>query len=393
MTLILERPVQGPATHAFVIGVGSYPDAKPGKGAKPELRMVSDIASAADGAKLMSDWLIENQDRLAAPLASLELLVGEADYPVGADPYPWANPKAVAEPTAANVKASGKSWVKRLKANPGSVALFYACGHGARLGSKPLLFLKDLNNDDLDAWRYLNVGQAAEAFKQLAEISAAFFFLDACQEFSPQLELSKTEDLAARFIAPLDPFKLQSARDKVALLCATSDGLLAYEGLLSPDSKVRIGRFTQTLKLALSGASVRWSGGRWIVDPGGLLVDLKPLHRNVRPEWRDQLFEPSQPVTPNEAFPIVAPADPLVPVLVTTDPIQAMGQYDLVIFASPDRTPPRLAVRTVRTEKAWLAWIKASRLPHYAVAEAEAAIHQEMFVPNAPLFDQRIPIA
>jgi hypothetical protein len=40
MTKIFERAVQPPATHAFVIGVGGYPYAKPGQGIDPALRNV-----------------------------------------------------------------------------------------------------------------------------------------------------------------------------------------------------------------------------------------------------------------------------------------------------------------------------------------------------------------
>ncbi len=144
-------------------------------------------------------------------------------------------------------------------------------------------FLTDLNADPLDPWGgYLNLGETATAFKQLGPIKAAFFFVDACQEFSPKLDLMKTRG-GARFIAPLDVFRLQEAREKVALLSATSDGRLAYEGEWSEDKAIKIGRFTQILTLALDGASVRLKAGRWVVYPAGLFEELKLLHRKPAP--------------------------------------------------------------------------------------------------------------
>lgn len=393
MTTIFERAVAAPATHAFVIGVGSYPHAKPGQGIDAALRNVPDITSAADGARLMCDWLLSNQDNLIAPLASVELLIGEAAYRPGTARHPWVNPKAepIDTPDYKNVEKAGKDWVNRLKVRPGDVAFFYACGHGARLGSDPVLFLTDLNHDDLDPWGgYLNVGETATAFKQLAPIKAAFFFVDACQEFSPKLELMKTRG-GARFILPFDPYKSNLAREKVALLSATSDGLLAYEGDWTEDKAVKIGRFTGTLQQALDGAAVRLKSSRWVVHPGSLVEDLKALH-GLRPDWRDKPFEPSQPLMPNEVYPIVVPSSPLVPVKIVTDPRQAMEKYDVRIFTKPDRVPPCLQERLRGATEEWIVWMDASAMPHFAVAEDNAGFFQEIFIPNCPILDQKITV-
>ena len=41
---------------------------------------------------MMCDWLLGNQDKLIAPLASLEVLIGDAAYLPGTIPHPWVNP-------------------------------------------------------------------------------------------------------------------------------------------------------------------------------------------------------------------------------------------------------------------------------------------------------------
>jgi hypothetical protein len=397
MTLIFEnlaRDPAKPATHAFVIGVGAYPDAKPGKGFNKDLRAVPDVASAADSAKRMCDWLIEMKDALDAPLASLEVLIGDAAHPVGATPYAWSTAQPTDPPTVANVEAAGIEWLGRLQAQPGDVAFFYACGHGARLGTEPVLFLQDLNTKQAHPWGgFLNVGETANAFKQLAPIKAAFFFLDACQEFSPKLELSQAK-WVAQFIAPQDPFQPQLSREKVFLLSATAAGLKAYDGPCSQDASMRLGRFTQTLCLAMDGASVRSRGDRWVVHPASVLEDIMYLY-GLRADWRDDElpFEPTQSAFPTGFFPIVVPRAPRVPIVVSTDPAPAILQYDLRIFDNTSRAPPVVDQRLARAPTEWLAWVPASRLTHIAVAEGNGVAHEAMFSPDTPIFDQRISIS
>src|SRR5262245_21576729 len=117
MTLLFQRPVAGPATHAFIIGVGGYPNAKPGQGGVAMLQNVKDIRSAANSAMLVVDWLLDHQDSLAAPLASLEALISDAAIPPPAlaTAYAWTHPPGVpiADPTLANVTAAGLDWVAR----------------------------------------------------------------------------------------------------------------------------------------------------------------------------------------------------------------------------------------------------------------------------------------
>jgi hypothetical protein len=293
-----------------------------------------------------------------------------------------------------SVKKAGRAWVKRLSAQPGDVALFYACGHGARLASEPVLFLGDLNVDEIEPWgAYLNLGATALAFKQLVPIKSAFFFVDACQEFSVKLELIKTGG-GAQIIQAYSALRLAEARDKVTLLCAASDGRLAYEGDWIDDPKVKIGRFTQVLLKALDGAAARPKDNRWTVHHGSLMEDLKLLHRAWRPDWRDKPFEPSQVIGPNEMVPIVWPPNPEVPILIRTDPEQAMNDYDLRIFSERKRVPPCVAARGKRDPTDWLAWVNASRLPLFAVAEnSDGVFYEEIFTPQNSIYDQRIRIS
>jgi len=370
------------------MGVGDYPSAKPGKGVIADLRTVQDLPSAADSAKLMCDWLIDNQDKLAAPLASLEVLI--SDPAQAANRYKWRNGKPVDPATGVKVIAAGQQWLKELTTRPGDVAFFYACGHGAGYSGQPVIFLSDLNADQANPWSHLNIGNTANAFRQLKDIKAGFFFADTCREFIKNFELENAQE--SRFIRN----KLPSPddRDKVWLLGAASGALLAYEGNLARDRSVRIGRFTQTLLKGLDGASARWRFNKWTIYPSGLWDDLKTLQRVYFPEWKDLPFEPSQGVTQNDPIPIIHHTDPFLPVLVLTEPEDAVARFDLRIGEKNDGQPPWVASRDSKAADAWLAEVKGDhRTPLYALALDGAGHYFSVFVPDQPRFDQRVSIA
>lgn len=393
------------ATHAFVIGVGDYPHAKQGQGTNPALRQVRDLPSAADGAKLMCDWLIQNEDKLAAPLGSIEALI--SDVPGGQPRYLPRDARLLGKidrADARTIPAAGKAWLQRLQGDPGSTALFYACGHGANYGMQPVLFHSDLNQGDLgSAWAHLNIGTMAQAFRQLPQLRLAFFFLDACGEYVKDFPPNVRDD---GFVSPELPGAGDS--DKVWLLSAASSGLLAYPGTAThlaerdPEfaasvdgrTKVKIGRFTQALSKRLDGASARWADGAWSVDNMGLWSDLRQLHRVYFPSWGDKLFEPSQFLTPNSRLPIISHSKPRLPVLVLTEPADRAAEFELRIGLADDGAEPWLDFRSRRCSEAWLTHVEGDRSrPFYALAVLDNKVcHSSFFKADQPQFDQRIPI-
>lgn len=421
MTLVYERaPAAGEAaTHAFVIGVGAYPQAKAGQGALAALRGVPDIPSAGDSAKLVCDWLLRNKDALSAPLGSLELLLSEAAPRPGTTAYAWTNqgdwndPAAqVDAPDDGHVSAAGDAWVDRIR--PGDVAIFYICGHGARSGSEGVVFLSDLNKRKSKPWTHINVVQAALGFKQLANVKAAFFFVDACQELLPRFELNIVNRRDEVAISPgFDAFD-PSNREKVALLAGASSGHLGYEGAAPTDDEakavyetfaaglptapqVRIGRFTQTLLKALDGAAVRYFGTDLVVYAGDVFVDLKPLYQ-LRDDWREKLFDPVQMLAMSDSVPIVRPTNPLVPVLMRTHPEDRFGRCEVRVFGdtakAKELSPP------FRGSTSWVAEVTPSMTWHRVVATLHddatppAAIgdYEADFLPSRSLYDVRITI-
>ncbi|MBJ7484434.1 hypothetical protein [Brevundimonas sp.] len=412
MTLIFEDKTVEKGLHAFVIGVGDFPFAKPDLGTNPKLQAVRDLPSAADSAKLMCDWLLANRDSMTPRLRSLEVLI--SDVPGGDTRY-LARDARVLQPIgradSATVPTAGGDWIGRLDEDEGSTAFFYACGHGANHGMQPVLFLSDINRrTGGDAWSHLNIGVMAQAFRQKPEIAAASFLLDACGEYVPVFPDNAREN---GFITPDIPGPTD--RDKVWLLAAASAGSLAYPGVSTEDllhdpryapqfeekvdsgSGVRFGRFTQTLIKGLEGSSSRWSNAGWHVDAMGLWSDLRQLHRIYFPAWKDKPFEPSQVMSPNIRLTLIRHDAPRLPVVVEIDPPQRAADFDLRIGLSGDGDQPWIGVGGGRTPGPWVTHIAADRSrPYYALAIDPNAppppCHSSFFMADQPQFDQRVTI-
>jgi hypothetical protein len=72
------RPVQGPATHAIIIGVGRYPHLGNGDGPlTPNHDGMGQLTSPPHSARAVARWLIRSLHDPAKPLADVALLVSE----------------------------------------------------------------------------------------------------------------------------------------------------------------------------------------------------------------------------------------------------------------------------------------------------------------------------
>lgn len=395
MTLLFSRQPGGPpATHAFVIGVGGYPNAKPNTGYLSDL-IADDVPSAADSAKFFCDWLLENRDRLVAPLASLEVLI--TDTAEGEDRYPWnpplpdghSMPAQIGEANAANVLTAGAAWLDHGRVREGDAVIFFCCGHGASLSSEPVLFLGDLNENPANPWSFINVQSLGRSLRKNDRIESAYLFMDACGETIPGFSLAGNQD--TRFW-PAPGFAASEAW-KVMLLCATPSGILAHDGAM-PNSAVRLGRFTQTLVKALNGALVGDWDGRWAVDSASLASQLKNLREFYFPGWNEHPFEPGPLMGFNEIRHIVVPDQPIIPIKARVSPKEAFDGHALCIGEQPP--PPIPADNSVPFDdiaRVWRPEMPPSTTARYAVVHKGDAFHVLHFTPNKPHFDLKVPIA
>ena len=382
MTILVNRPISGSKTHALVIGVGCYPDAKPNRGVDSRLRDVPDLDSAADSAKLVCDWLLEYQDQLSAPLSSLEALISDTD--TDQNRYRWEYGPVDAA-TEANVMQKGYEWYQRVVAEEGNIAFLYCCGHGASHLNHPILFLEDLNKDVRAVWKFVDLQLLAISLQKNKKVAAAFLFSDACGEFVTEFELSKAQD--TRFYAAPNP--ITPSRNQVSLLCAAAEGQLAYEGR-QPGGDVMLGRFTQALIAGLRGLSARSVRRAFSVHSRDLLSDLKHLRRAYFDHWDDDLpFEPYQAITATDSLPIVRPTSFLLPVIVMVDPVERTSEFGLLISRNNSPNDPHLQERGRGDPRPWRVEIPPGHDAHYAIAVSTIGKHHwSLFQPIGPIFEQ-----
>ncbi|UQR62952.1 hypothetical protein LRP30_40505 [Bradyrhizobium sp. C-145] len=371
MSLVYERKINGPATHAFVIGVGAYPYAKPG--ASPfgpntplPLSNVPDLDSAPVGAKLFCDWVISHADGLPAPLGSVHIaLSAPPPAPSSATQYEWksrfatgsavdprGNSIAVSSTDAVSIQKDGTDWSQRLLSVPNQVAIFYICGHGAAVPTRSIVLLSDVAGGPIatkSPWEsHIDVQYLAGIMSRQPELQEGYLFVDACQEVITDVVLGQIDSSVGigdtlRFFPP----SLAMTKNKVLLLVPGPMGQLTYD-----DGKAGGGRFTQVLVEALNGAGARnYSGaGQW-----GVLLDGLPRAMNILYRLRGWPLDAFNP-TPVRSFvssgPIVRyQTPPEVPFAVMLDPAIAINQADQVCLR--DAADNVIAARADRAEQ-WI---------------------------------------
>lgn len=382
MTLVYSRPVAaGAAVHAFILGVGSYPAAKPTgprAASRPaELYNVKDLPSAAAGAALFADWLIAHADLLPAPLASVEMLLSDPARPAGkGGSYDWVSRaefadalahggtdprggvKRVAAANLAQVSKAGLGWADRLTGGPAAhVAIFFICGHGVAIPTRSLVFLEDLAGLPAPAtsWEpFVDVQLLASTLQRVGAIQTAYLFVDACQETVAQVILSQADPTTAagpgvRFFTPEG---FSATASKVLLLVPGPMGTLAFD-----DGEDKGGRYTHVLIEALSGAAARETSG---TGTWGVFADVLPraMKQLYALRWTDGALVPTPAASPVSDAPLVQfnGARPQVPVRIRFDPPAAINQAQKVWLQDP--AGAEIAARADRAD-VWLERVPA----------------------------------
>lgn len=383
MTTVYERVVPGAAVHAFVVGVGAYPFAKPGHAGPntPDaLTKVKDLPSAARGAARFADWLIAHADQLPARLASVELLISDPAFkPQAGGKYEWTtrpafaaalagggvdprSESAVEAATEANVEVAGQRWVSRLEAgDEPHVAIVFICGHGVALTSRSLVLLEDLAGlpKPRSRWEpFVDVQLLAATLGKVPTVRNAYVFVDACQEVLTAHWVATNDPTTSpyqgvRFFAPED---LAIVDSKVLLLLPGPMGSLAFD-----DGAGEGGRYTHVLIEALSGAAARDATGQgdWKVHSDRLARAMAELY-DLR--WSDHPLTPVPSPAPASDPALVTfsrTAPPKVPVRIRLDPAGAARHPGKQVeLQSPEGAviAPWLADGEV-----WLEWVEARR--------------------------------
>nr|GEU29183.1 hypothetical protein [Tanacetum cinerariifolium] len=164
-----------PGTHVLIVGVGSYPHF-PGHTVE---NPVGQVEMTARSAFALARWFTNSHTNEATPLRSVRLLLSGDETRTKAERYFRCG---IQTATFANFEAEFWEWQNALKADDGSVAVFYFAGHGIGNAIAQSLFLEDYNQNInrplAGAVNYTNLRQSVT---QNESIDSAWFFIDACR--------------------------------------------------------------------------------------------------------------------------------------------------------------------------------------------------------------------
>jgi len=259
----------GPGTHVLIIGVGKYAYGRD----MAESLVAGDLAqltSAPISAKAMADWFIRSFRNTAAPLATVSLLISEAQPNPYPSPVPGANCNYQVPPaTLEQVKAATKRWADRGESHHDNMAVFYFCGHGASLSQQTCLLLEDFGNPDAAYDAGIDVNILRATMKNSTAIRQAYL-LDCCRTDADDI-YQHEERLGSRIVSvqPLQGGRRVPAQQFV--LFPTLDGEEAF-GISN-----QVSLFTRSIIDAMDFAAADNSTGVWLTTTGRLLDSVDRL--------------------------------------------------------------------------------------------------------------------
>lgn len=308
MGLVFDKKVNGPATHAIVIGVGSY-TYLPGGGSKkiyPKHEGLGQLTSPPFSAREFTNWLLTKYHNESTPLSSVNLFLSDPMSNEYKDPNTGEIKEVERAKTGPVRKGIKDSWFKKGNKNKENLMIFYFCGHGISSGIRTLLLLEDFAKDEtgpfqnsikFDDGLWLGMDKCA-ARKQC-------YFIDACR--------SGSYALAQAYGDPGDPViwgdEIVRTRDSPRYYSAVL-GEGAYSRPNSPSF------FTEALLRALNGAGSNDLEGPWQVTADWLAIGINYVMKTLFNEQKCDSQVTSLVLHQIEGKPVV-------PAVVSCDPRDA----------------------------------------------------------------------
>ncbi|MEM1324271.1 MAG: caspase family protein [Bacteroidota bacterium] len=257
--LVQEAITNGPATHAIVIGVGTYPHLA---GGAQRLTASNDgmgqLTSPPVSARAFADWLIHSYHNPTKPLASVALLLSE---PASSSFKNTATniEHSVTRADIFNVKAALREWKNRGDSHPDNLLIFFFCGHGIAQGPDTSLLLADYGAVEANVLEgAIDFKTFQEAMKRQCAAKQQLFFVDACRVSSDTL-IEKTNYVG-------DPILIGPGmgRSITPIFYSTLAGEQAFGRVNAPSY------FTEKLLKALNGAGAHNQYDDWRVSTSRL---------------------------------------------------------------------------------------------------------------------------
>jgi len=279
MSLIYEEDVQGPATHALVIGVGYYAHLPGGKGAEfPDHEGLEQLTSPPESAKSFANWLLNTYNNPTKPLGTLEMLISAEDN----SPFELPNGDEMTVEAAKfeQVQTAINSWIDRGDKDPDNLLMFFFCGHGVSRGYATSLLMEDFGKNQR------NPLQHALSFREFydgmdtCKARQQCYFIDACRTASPGL-ITRYNNYTGDPVLPGSAYLAAERTRAAPIFYATVPGSNAYGRPSQPSM------FTESLLKALSGA-----GSTDLEEEGEFRVDTNTLNQGLHHLLRRTVSDP-----------------------------------------------------------------------------------------------------
>jgi len=306
MTLVFEEHVDGPATHVIVIGVGTY-TYMPEEG----------LSSPPYSARAFANWMLKKYRNPKKPLASLELLVSDAQTTEFT--LPGGEVTCLEKASMTKAKEAIWQWKDRSDGRCDNLVIFYFCGHGIASGLETVLLMDDYGRNPnammenaIDFRGFLLGMDKCKAREQC-------YFVDACRKISETLIESDYQG---------DPVIHGSVRHsslgmrRAPVYYSTVPGGEAYGRSNAPSV------FTEALIKSLEGAGSDDPEGDWRIYTDRLNVGITYLiERMMGNVARLEQICPAENLTRITLHYI--DAKPIVPVTIGCEPNLANKEAEL----------------------------------------------------------------
>ncbi len=253
--LYFDRNVDGPKTHALVIGVGHYRHMPGGAEERDQvieqIGILKQLTSPPRSALAMADWLKQTADNWKAPVATVDLLIS----PAAADEEVGAPGSTFKPATINNIRLAYDEWKARCDVHEDDIAVFFFSGHGVEKSEHYLLaedFGEFPNNPWLGAFAFDSTRRAFHSVKANTQC----FFVDACRKVTSSMLRQ------AISVPPLDIVDLANSADCLFNLTMKA----AAKNEAAHGEPRQASYFTQALRRALSGGVATRVDGSWQVE-------------------------------------------------------------------------------------------------------------------------------
>lgn len=320
---VFSRPVGGAATRALIIGVGHYPSLPGGGG--PQMRSpegLQQLQSPPVSAREFARWLITNYQSPDRPLATVQLLLSEAQpslfcYELKGVAYEQKPQSA----DMATVKKAIREWYSLGNHNPNDLMLFYFCGHGLSEGAITSLLMSDFASDSSAIMENALDLRGFHAGMDQCLARHQCYFIDACR--APSTLLRRVQNAGDAVLQPEINLGTKGRARLGPKFMSTLPGDKSHAIPGKPSF------FTSALIDSLNGAGAGDEDyGEWVVKTNKLHAAMEYLVKEVIEQNGWSAIQ--QTITDGmQDLPLNTLAKPVVPVHIIVDPEKAHAEATL----------------------------------------------------------------